>query len=55
MELSYMMRMLWSGDLVELRGGDDGQGCNTWAVKDEAPSDDDRGDYDVFNQHLGMQ
>jgi hypothetical protein len=37
------------------RGGDDGQGCSTWAAKDEAPSDDDGGDYDVFNQRLGMQ
>jgi hypothetical protein len=23
------------------RGGYDGQGCNTWASKDEAPSNDD--------------
>jgi hypothetical protein len=37
------------------RGDDDGHGCSTWAAKDEAPSDDDGGDYDVFYQRLGMQ
>jgi hypothetical protein len=39
------------------RGGDGGQGCSTWAAKDEPPSDDDDGgdeDYDVFYHRLGM-
>jgi hypothetical protein len=42
----------------EWRGGDDGQGCSTWAAKDDAPSDngdDDGGDYTVFYQRLDMQ
>jgi hypothetical protein len=40
------------------RGGDNGQGCSTWTVKNDTPSDDDdddRGDYDFFYQRLGMQ
>jgi hypothetical protein len=35
-------------------GGDGGQGCSTWAPKDEPSDDDDGGDYDVFYRHLGM-
>jgi hypothetical protein len=39
-------------------GGDGGQGCSTWAPKDE-PSDDDDDDggdedYDIFYRRLGM-
>jgi hypothetical protein len=39
------------------RGGDDCQGYSAWAVKAEAPSDDDDDgdDYNVFYQRLGMQ
>jgi hypothetical protein len=39
------------------RDGDSGQGCSTWAGKDEPPSDDDDDgcDYDVFYRCLGMQ
>jgi hypothetical protein len=37
------------------RGGDDCQGYNACAVKDDAPSDDNGGDYNVFYQRLGMQ
>jgi hypothetical protein len=42
--------------LSQWRGGDDGEGYSTWAVKNDAPSDDDDngGDYDVFYQRLGM-
>jgi hypothetical protein len=38
------------------RGGDDGQGCSTWAAKDEPPSHDGDGneDYDVFYHRLGV-
>jgi hypothetical protein len=38
------------------RGDNDGQGCSTWATKDEPPSNDDDGDedYNVFYRHLGM-
>jgi hypothetical protein len=39
------------------RSDDGGQGCNTWAAKDEPPSDDDDGggaNYDVSYQSLGM-
>jgi hypothetical protein len=37
----------------------DGQGCSTWAAKDEPPSNDDDGgdgdtDYDVFYRRLCM-
>jgi hypothetical protein len=34
----------------------DGQGCSTWAAKDERPSNDDDGDkdYDVFYRRLCM-
>jgi hypothetical protein len=38
--------------LSQWHGGDDGQGCSTWAAKNDAPSDDDD---DVFYQRLGMQ
>jgi hypothetical protein len=39
------------------RDGDNDEGCSTWAVKNDAPpdNDDDGGDYDVFYQRLGMQ
>jgi hypothetical protein len=42
------------------RGGDNGQGCSTWTVKNDEPSDDDDDDdngddYDFFYQRLGMQ
>jgi hypothetical protein len=40
------------------RGGNGGQGCSTWAAKDEPPSDNNDGDgvedYDVFYRRLGM-
>jgi hypothetical protein len=38
------------------RGSNGGQGCSTWASKDEPPSDNDNGDADsfVFYQRLGM-
>jgi hypothetical protein len=40
------------------RSDDDGQGCSTWAAKDEPPSDnndsDGAEDYDVFYHHLSM-
>jgi hypothetical protein len=38
-------------------GGNGGQGCSTWAPKDEPSDDDDNddgGDYDVFYRRLGM-
>jgi hypothetical protein len=39
-------------------GDGDGQGCSTWAAKDEPTSNDDETDgdedYDVFYHHLGM-
>jgi hypothetical protein len=34
-------------------GGNGGQGCSTWAPKDE-PSDDDGGDYSVFYRRFMM-
>jgi hypothetical protein len=38
------------------RGGDNGgQGCSTWAPKDElSDDDDDDGDHDVFYRRLGL-
>jgi hypothetical protein len=37
-------------------GGNGGQGCSTWAPKDEPSDDDDDGggDYNVFYRRLGM-